>query len=425
MDSDWYQAELGNICRFQGGDAFGREEQGRMVGSHPFIKVSDMNLNGNELYIRKANNWVSDEEAHGSYRLHPTGAVVFAKIGIALTYNRRRRLVRPTVIDNNMMSAVCGKNIDPIWFYYILTTLDFNLIASGTALPYLTVKDLSKIPITVAPLDEQQEIGSILGALDDKIDLNRRINETLETMARAIFKDWFVDFGPTRAKMEGRAPYLSPDVWTFFPDRLDDEGKPKGWKIGKLEDIGQNRSQTCQPDEIMPGTAYIALEHMPRRRIALSEWGKADNVESGKLLFRRGDFLFGKLRPYFHKVGVAPVDGVCTTDAVVINAKYPSWSSFVLMVISSDLFVEFTDQGSTGTKMPRTSWREMARFGFILPHERVATAFNVNVVPMVERLLSNIMESRTLAATRDLLLPKLMSGEIRIKDAEKMVETVL
>ena len=77
---------------------------------------------------------------------------------------------------------------------------------------------------------EQTAIASILGALDDKIDLNRRMNETLEAMARAIFKDWFVDFGPTRAKMEGRAPYLAPEIWALFPDRLDDEGKPEGWR---------------------------------------------------------------------------------------------------------------------------------------------------------------------------------------------------
>ena len=81
---------------------------------------------------------------------------------------------------------------------------------------------------------DRRRIISILGALDDKIDLNRRMNETLEAMARAIFKDWFVDFGPTRAKMEGRAPYLAPEIWSLFPDRLDNEGKPEGWEVGRL-----------------------------------------------------------------------------------------------------------------------------------------------------------------------------------------------
>ena len=87
---------------------------------------------------------------------------------------------------------------------------------------------------SVSPARDQLDIASTLGALDDKIDLNRRMNETLEAMARAIFKDWFVDFGPTRAKMESRAPYLAPEIWALFPDRLDDEGKPEGGRSARL-----------------------------------------------------------------------------------------------------------------------------------------------------------------------------------------------
>ncbi len=93
----------------------------------------------------------------------------------------------------------------------------------------ITGSDLSQLRIPAPPVSEQKAIASVLGALDDKIELNRRMNETLEAMARAIFKDWFVDFGPTRAKLEGRLPYLAPDIWSLFPDRLDEEGKPDGW----------------------------------------------------------------------------------------------------------------------------------------------------------------------------------------------------
>ena len=129
-----------------------------------------------------------------------------------------------------MMSAVCFSGIDPLWFYYLLSTIDFNLISSGSALPYLTVKDLSRISVQIPHLHDQTAIASILGALDDKIDLNRRMNETLEAMARAIFKDWFVDFGPTRAKMEGRGPTSGRRLGSVLSDGLDDEGKPSGWR---------------------------------------------------------------------------------------------------------------------------------------------------------------------------------------------------
>lgn len=423
MSDSWKQATLGSISTFRAGDAFGKDEQGRSCGDHPFIKVSDMNLPGNEVYIRRANNWVSDIEARSRYTLHPADAVVFAKIGVALTYNRRRRLIRPTIIDNNMMSAIC-REVDPVWYYYLLNTIDFNEVASGSALPYLTVKALSQLPIVIPTPGEQQAIGATLQSLDDKIDLNRRMNETLEQMARAIFKDWFVDFGPTRAKIEGREPYLAPDLWALFPDRLDEDGKPEGWEFGHLDDIAESPRRGISPADVSESTPYIGLEHMPRRSISLPEWEVAGKVTSNKSVFRAGEFLFGKLRPYFHKVGVAPLEGICSTDIVVVAPKETHWSAYVLACISTDDFVAFTDQTSTGTKMPRTSWAIMGRYELCLPTETAASAYQAIAQPMIERIIGNIHESRTLAETRNLLLPKLMSGEIQVREAEKMVENV-
>jgi len=163
---------------------------------------------------------------------------------------------------------------------------------------------------------------------------------------------------------------------------------------------------------------------MPKRCIALVAWDTAEGLESNKFMFRRGEILFGKLRPYFHKVGVAPTDGVCSTDIVVVTPRKMSWFGFVLGHVSSTEFVDYADGGSTGTKMPRTSWKEMARYPIVLPSEAVAGFFNDIIRPIVERIMANIHESRTLAALRDALLPKLVSGEIRVKDTKAVVEAV-
>ncbi len=104
-------------------------------------------------------------------------------------------------------------------------------------MPKLTQGNLLRLPVLTPPLPEQRAIAATLGALDDKIELNRKMNATLEAMARALFRDWFVDFGPTRAKSAGTAPYLSPDLWSLFPERLDDEGKPEGWEVSNLASI--------------------------------------------------------------------------------------------------------------------------------------------------------------------------------------------
>lgn len=317
------------------------------------------------------------------------------------------------------------EKLDNTFLRYLLTSPSQQAIlasyATGTTVLGISQKALRSVPISYPNFSEQRRIGGLLGALDDKIELNRRMNETLEAMARAIFKDWFVDFGPTRAKMAGRAPYLAAEIWSLFPDRLDADGKPEGWRFGKLGDVAQQVGESVKPEALDPGTPYIGLEHMPRKSIALFDWDGADKVTSGKLIFRKGDFLFGKLRPYFHKVGIAPVDGICSTDIVVLNARERKAAAFVLACISQDEFVAFTDRTSDGTKMPRTSWGRMERYDLCLPSEPALEAFNESVESMLDRIVANIHESRTLAATRDLLLPKLMSGEVRVKDAENLI----
>jgi type I restriction enzyme S subunit len=185
--------------------------------------------------------------------------------------------------------------------------------------------------------------------------------------------------------------------------------------VGTIGEIAENQRIGVAPDEITADTAYIGLEHMPRRSIALAEWGMSAEVVSGKFRFEKGDILFGKLRPYFHKVGITPMDGVCSTDILVIRAKKHEWHSFVLAHVSSDAFVRHADGSSTGTKMPRTNWRDMARYPITMPPETLAAEYNRQVQPMLETIVTNIHGSRTLSALRDLLLPKLLSGEIRVK----------
>lgn len=292
--------------------------------------------------------------------------------------------------------------------------------ANTTVQATFNLKDLAALPIPMPPEAIRRPMSELLSALDDKIDLNRRMNETLEASARALFRDWFVDFGPTRAKAEGRPAYLAPDLWSLFPDHLADDGVPEGWPLGTLGDIARGVNLKIEPSAIDPDTPYIGLEHMPRRSVALAEWEGAGKVTSAKSGFKAGHILFGKLRPYFHKVGLAPVDGICSTDIVVLEARSARDAALLLSCVSSDEFVEFTDQGSTGTKMPRTSWQMMSRYPIARPASTMAGRYQSIAGPMFEQITANIHESRTLAATRDALLPKLMSGELRVRDTEAL-----
>jgi type I restriction enzyme S subunit len=154
----WSRELLGDICNFVAGSAFKPEYQGGANGDYQFIKVSDMNLPGNEVFIQSANNYVSkSEQSEMRAKLHPVGATIFAKIGVALISNRRRMLITPTIIDNNLMSAcpVEGKS-EQYFLYSMLCTVDFNTLVSGTALPYINVSDLKKIAIVLPPLNMVQ-----------------------------------------------------------------------------------------------------------------------------------------------------------------------------------------------------------------------------------------------------------------------------
>lgn len=407
---------LGHICEFRAGVAFPLQFQGRRRGELPFIKVSDLNRPGNELFISRAENWV-DSEAAVTLRARPVPAasVIFAKIGEAIRHNRKRLTTRPTLLDNNLMAAIPREGVDPRFLYYLLCTLDFEEFIEGSALPYLKTSVLEQIKVKLPPLTAQQRIAERLGTLDERIELARQGNRTLEALASKLFQAWFVEFYPVTAKSEGRSPMgLSEEVAALFPSEFTvaDEGSlPKGWRWGTLGDVARQVQERTQPGELDASTPYLGLEHMPQRSIALAQWGRAAQVQSPKSRFRRGHVLFGKLRPYFHKVGLAPVDGVCSTDIVVVEPKREAFLGLVLGHLSSTEFVTFADAGSDGTRMPRTSWERMSSYPMALPDEPCVEAFDQLTRPLFDKLLTNIHAGRTLHQLRELLLPRLFTGE--------------
>jgi len=297
--------------------------------------------------------------------------------------------------------------------------------STGTTVFGIRQSELRQVPLMLPPLSEQQSIARILGSMDDKIEVNRKMNETLEAMARALFKSWFVDFDPVRAKAEGRDTGLPAHIANLFPGSFEDSelGEiPAGWTPGCLGEVADNPRRTVSANEIADGTPYIALEHMPRECISLSDWDNADGVESSKFAFKKREILFGKLRPYFHKVGVAPIDGLCSTDILVITPKAPEWFGFILEHTSSREFVQHTNAGSTGTKMPRTNWADMSRYRLPIPPAPLARAFTDIVHPMMDHVVASVHESRLLAEMRDGLLPKLISGQVRVKVTAQLAE---
>jgi type I restriction enzyme S subunit len=241
------------------------------------------------------------------------------------------------------------------------------------------------------------KIAKFLSELDSKIEILRNVNETLEKITQSLFKSWFADF-------DGQTEFIDSELGQI----------PKGWEIGKLGQLAKNIKNSIPPSEINSDLYYIGLEHMPKGFISLLEWEGAENIMSNKFQFNNKQILFGKLRPYFKKVGFAPIDGICSTDILVIDSIESYSFVYVLEILCSDIFINYTSMGSTGTRMPRTDWKIMSEYNIVIPPKSILLKFNTITNSFLEDIRNNIFQIKELEKIRDSLLPKLMSGEIRV-----------
>jgi type I restriction enzyme S subunit len=314
--------------------------------------------------------------------------------------------------------------------YYALSTRKAieRLIRGSehTGVPKINLAYIRQFEIPLPPLPVQTAIADVVIALDDRIDLLRQTNTTLEAIAQALFKSWFVEFDPVHAKAEGRDPEaMALATAALFPGEFEDSELgliPKGWRAGQLGDVSSNIRDQARPGKIDPDTPYFGLEHMPRKSIALGDHGTADGLGSGKFWFEESDILFGKLRPYFHKVGLAPFKGICSTDILVLRPLQPAFHAFFLMHASSNALIDYATRLSNGAKMPRSSWKDIANYPICIPPDSVVQAFNETVDPMLRRIKANVETASTLAKLRDTLLPRLISGKLRLPEATEAVE---
>jgi type I restriction enzyme S subunit len=367
---------------------------------YPFITPTDIN---GELRTPAMERFLSKAgRVYQESLLLPARAVSFVCIGA--TIGKVCLTNRPSFTNQQINSIVVDESrYDSGFIFYALKLAapSIKAVAGGAATPIVNKSAFCECRITVPQLSIQRRIASILSAYDDLIENNTRRIAILEEMARALYREWFVHFRfPGHEKVKLVESPL---------------GKiPEGWEINRLGAMAEDVRRSVQPTELAPDTPYFGLEHLPRRSIALSEWGLAREVQSTKLRFTRGEILFGKIRPYFHKVGVAPVDGVCSSDAIVISSKTSEDFPLVLACVSSDEFVAHATQTSQGTKMPRANWNVLRDYPVPVPLARLKAVFNHFIEDCVDEIHNLIFRIKNLRTTRDLLLPKLISGEIDV-----------
>ena len=338
-----------------------------------------------------------------------------------------------TVIPDSLPVANCsdlvivrpGSQLDSRFLAYYVNSAASHHVAShlvGAVQQHFNVGSARQLRLRLPPTVEQKAIAGVLGTLDDKIELNRRMNETLEGMARAIFKSWFVDFDPVRAKAEGRQPAgLDSETAALFPDRFEDSELreiPKGWKVGTLGGVVKNVVERVKPSATTEAQPYVPIECISPRTICLSSFEPGANAKSSLVAFERGDILFGAMRPYFHKVCIAPFDGTTRTTAFVLRPD-ASELAYAALAISRDETIDYATAHSEGSTIPYARWvGSLEEFDVILPPRELRQAFHALIEPVLRSLMGNVNESATLGAIRDALLPKLISGELRVPEPQ-------
>ncbi|MDD3111636.1 MAG: restriction endonuclease subunit S [Methanofollis liminatans] len=322
----------------------------------------------------------------------PAGNIAIIKNGQEVCLGQRTVHLRPD-----------PKQVDPDFLcYFLLTPQQQGLLLAGetgATAKHVNMKDIRRLPLRNLPkIEAQHRIASILSPYDDLIENNQRRIQLLEEAARLLYREWFVHL-----RFPGHEHLRVVD------------GVPEGWERRTLGDLCKEIRETVIPDALEPDTPYIGLEHMPRRSISLGKWGTAEQVTSSKHRFHEGDILFGKIRPYFHKVGIAFVDGVASSDAIVIRPWEHDLHSLVLLTVSSDPFVSVTAQTmKEGSKMPRADWKQMQAYPTPLPPAGLLHDFDTSIRTIVEQLKNLTLANQKLAQARDLLLPRLMNGEIAV-----------
>ena len=384
---DWHQTTLGELLQFSNG-----KKSPERIDDSPYPVYGSNGIIG---FAHKTNSFPK--------------TTVIGRVGSycgSLYYSKDVCWVTDNAIKAN---AINGNN--PKFLYYLLQTLRLNDWRAGSGQPLLNQTTLSSIPVAVPHLSEQRAIAHILGTLDDKIDLNRRMNETLEAMARALFKSWFVDFDPVRAKMEGRDTGLPKHIADLFPERLVESelGEiPEGWEVATVGDYVSNFDSKRVP---VSGAERAKRKGPYPYHGAASVMDHVDDYlfygvylllgEDGSVMRENGlavtQYVWGKFWVNNH-AHVLQGKGAVSTEQIYLHFFFEPIAPYV-----------------TGAVQPKLSQGRMNSVPFVFAGDKICKTFVKEVNGLFARLRTCAMEAKLLVALRDTLLPKLLSGELRVK----------
>ena len=364
---EWKECKLGEIAHFTTGKLNSNAAEDN--GIYPFFTCSPETF--------KINSYAFD-----------TNAILLAGNNAEGNFNIKRYSGKFNAYQRTYVITV-DENTDLIFLFYALKLCltEFKHISQGTVTKFLTAQILNNFVIRLPPLPTQQKIAAILSSLDDKIELNNKINTNLEQQAKDLSKNWFVDFEPFGGKM------------------------PEGWKVGKLCDIADYSSEKIEINKLTPETYYSTENMLPSKGGIETATSLPSISQTTRCL--PGETIISNIRPYFKKIFYCTEEVAgCSTDVLCFKPKNKDYSEYLYQVLYSDIFFDYMVLGSKGTKMPRGDKQQIMNYTITIPDELYLHKYKTFAKPILSQIDTNRKENKRLSEIRDTLLPKLMNGEI-------------
>jgi type I restriction enzyme S subunit len=430
-DDDWIECSLAEAC---GSIDYGLTASASDGEAGPrFLRITDI--------VSGCVDWKAvpgvdaDQATLGKYRLND-GDVVIARTGASTGASSYIKNPPPAVFASYLVRLKIKPDFDSRFIAYHLKSDAFWTFIRGVLGDKSAQPNASASTMTQAPLraprskDTQRAIAHILGTLDDKIELNRQMNATLEAIARALFKSWFVNFDPVRAKAEGRDPGLPKPVADLFPDSFEDSelGEvPKEWGMRSLHQAATfvngeafKSEDFCDPGEGLPVVKIAELKDgiSAQTKFSQRDLGPDQRIETGDLLYSWSGSPDTSLDAFLWTKG----PGLVNQHIFKVITPTVTEKRFVYYLLQylRPVLIEIARNKQT-TGLGHVTVADMKRLHVCWPPEAVLAAFEGQVGPIFDKAFTNILESQTLANLRDVLLPKLLSGELRIEVAERVM----
>jgi type I restriction enzyme, S subunit len=444
LPSHWEVLPLGDVCSRGGGNVqtgpFGSQLHASDYVPVGIPFVMPQNIGDNRILT------------DGVARVTPTDAERLSRYSLKqgdILYSRRGDVKRRALVRDQEDGWMCGSGclrvrfgdglVDPLYASYYLghpSVQDWIARhAVGATMPNLNTSILSALPFVVPPMNEQKKIAHILGTLDDKIELNQQMNRTLEGIARALFKSWFIDFDPVRAKLDGRQPYgMDAETAVLFPNSFDDSplGKiPKEWSVGAADDIitilSGGTPKTSVPVYWNGNIPWFSVKDAPAESdiyvLETEKYITESGVSNSSAQVLPVGTTIVSARGTVGKLALVGCPMAMNQSCYGITGKGNYTSLFIYYFMRSAIIS--LQQQTHGTVFETITRQTFAAVKTVNPPAELAQEFDKAIRPLLQQIRGNLFEIKTLSSVRDALLPKLLSGEIRVKEAEQALEALI